>query len=80
MTDLNTILDNLGGEASVAKSLGCGMSAISNWKARGIPKGRKLDLLDLADEKGVALLRSDLEAADRAIRSNRNCAASLAAE
>lgn len=60
--DLDTILESLGGEASVAKSLGCGVSAISNWKVRGLPRGRKFDLLELAEQKGIPLSIADFKA------------------
>lgn len=65
--DLDTILESLGGEASVAKSLGCGVSAISNWKVRGIPRGRQFDLLTLARRQDIALSIDDVEAAAQAI-------------
>ena len=64
---LDTILDELGGDATVAKTLGCGVSAISNWKARGIPRGRKFDLLALAERNGIVLTIADVEAASAAI-------------
>jgi hypothetical protein len=45
---LDQIIDDLGGEGAVAERLGCGRSAISNWKVRGLPKGRWIDLVDMA--------------------------------
>lgn len=69
--ELDTILERLGGDASVAKKLGCGVSAISNWKVRGLPTGRKFDLLALAEKAKVALTIADVEAADRAIAERR---------
>lgn len=65
--DLITILDHLGGDAAVAKDLNCGVSAISNWKVRGIPPGRKFDLLALSQAKGIHLTVADIEAADASI-------------
>ena len=50
---LDEILDVLGGESAVASQLGCGPSSVSNWKARGIPKGRWVDLVTLGVEKGI---------------------------
>lgn len=50
---LDEILDALGGESAVAGMLGCGPSSISNWKARGLPKARWVDLVILARELGV---------------------------
>jgi DNA-binding transcriptional regulator YdaS (Cro superfamily) len=50
---LPEILDVLGGESAVAGLLGCGPSSVSNWKARGLPKGRWVDLVTLGAEKGV---------------------------
>lgn len=67
---LETILDALGGDTSVARELGCGVSAISNWKTRGIPPGRKFDLLALAERKIVRLTIAEIEAANMEIRSS----------
>lgn len=50
---LDEILDLLGGDASVARAIGCGQPAISNWKARGVPKGRWVDLVMLGAEKKI---------------------------
>lgn len=50
---LNDILEALGGETPVAEKLGCGPSAISNWKMRGVPKGRWVDLVMLGAEQEV---------------------------
>ena len=33
--------------------LGCGPSSVSNWKSRGLPKGRWVDLVTLGAERGV---------------------------
>lgn len=64
---LENILNILGGDTSVAKDLGCGVSAISNWKTRGIPPGRKFDLLALAEKKEVKLTIFEIETANAAI-------------
>lgn len=50
---LDDILELLGGDLRVAEQLGCGQSAVSNWKARGLPKGRWVDLIVLGERKGV---------------------------
>jgi DNA-binding transcriptional regulator YdaS (Cro superfamily) len=50
---LDEILDSLGGESAVATMLGCGPSSVSNWKSRGLPKGRWVDLVTLGAERGV---------------------------
>jgi DNA-binding transcriptional regulator YdaS (Cro superfamily) len=50
---LDEILDVLGGESAVATMLGCGPSSVSNWKSRGLPKGRWVDLVTLGAERGV---------------------------
>ena len=66
--DLTTILDSLGGDAKVAEALNLkGASAISNWKARGLPPGRKFDLLALSEKRGIRLTIADIEKADAAI-------------
>ena len=66
--ELECILDALGGDAAVAQELRCGVSAISNWKARGIPSGRKFDLLALAGRLGKPITIADVEAAHVAIK------------
>lgn len=50
---LDDILDALGGDANVAEQLGCGQSAVSNWKTRGLPKGRWVDLVVLGEKRKV---------------------------
>jgi transposase len=59
---LNQIIEALGGEAEVAKALGCGLSAISNWKARGLPPGRQTQLLMLAKKRRVRLTLAQIVA------------------
>ena len=73
--ELDTILDRLGGSDAVAKSLRCGQSAISNWKARGIPPGRKFDLLAMAERMEVALSIAEIEAANASISAKATEAA-----
>ena len=50
---LDQILAALGGERAVADMLGVGPSSVSNWKARGLPKARWVDLVMLGREAGV---------------------------
>ena len=68
---LDNILERLGGDGAVAEDLGCVISAISNWKTRGLPPGRRFDLLALAERKGVPLTIAEIEAAAQLIRANR---------
>jgi hypothetical protein len=68
--DLDTILDRLGGKATVAAALGCGRSAFSNWKTRGISQSGKFQILSLAEQLGVPLTISDIERVDSRIRSS----------
>lgn len=65
---LDDILERLGGEKEVAAFMGCTAPAISNWKARGIPKGRWVDLVKMAKARKVELDLGDVEAAHRAIK------------
>lgn len=69
--DLDTILDKLGGDTAVAAALGCGAPAISNWKVRGIPSGRKYDLLKLAIEQKKEITIEDIEEAHLAIKPEK---------
>jgi transposase len=50
---LDELLAALGGETAVADMLGVGASSVSNWKVRGLPKGRWVDLVMLGREAGV---------------------------
>ena len=52
---LDRIIHLLGGEAAVAAACGCGAPAISNWKKRGLPKSRWVDLVALAQRLGKML-------------------------
>lgn len=72
---LDQILENLGGETAVARSLGCLPSAVSNWKARGIPKARWVDLVELSAETGTPLNLAALREAHRLIKQSIGTAA-----
>lgn len=50
---LDQLISALGGETAVADLLGVGPSAVSNWKARGLPKARWVDFVILGREVGV---------------------------
>lgn len=50
---LDKILDALGGESAVAKSLAVFPSSVSNWKQRGVPKGRWVDLVMLGARQDI---------------------------
>ena len=60
---IDTLLRKFGGATNLAKALGCGKAAISNWKKNGIPGSRKFDLLILAARDGVPLTIAEIEAA-----------------
>jgi len=66
---LDKILEDLGGEAPVADKLGCGQSAVSNWKKRGVPKGRWVDLVMLGAQQQVepAITLEEVRAASASI-------------
>ena len=64
---LNAILDDLGGDAAVAAHLGLGQPAISNWKSRGVPKGRWVDLIDMAGALDKPLTIEEIRSASAAI-------------
>ena len=70
---LDEILAVLGGESAVAGMLGCGPSSVSNWKSRGLPKGRWVDLVTLGRERGVrpAITLDEVRQASRAIEDAR---------
>jgi hypothetical protein len=74
---LDEILDALGGESAVAVQLGCGPSSVSNWKARGLPKVRWVDLVTLGAERGVRppITLSEVRRAAAAIEDARGCPA-----
>ena len=52
---LPELIDLLGGEAAVAEECGCTLAAVCNWKARGLPKGRCLDLGLMAKRRGLRI-------------------------
>lgn len=64
---LDDIIDDLGGEIYVATECDCGVAAISNWKRRGLPRGRWIDLIKLAGRVGKVLTLDEIEAADAQI-------------
>lgn len=64
---LDKIIDDLGGEAAVAVACECGPSAISNWKKRGIPRARWVDLVTMAKRLGKKLTLEDVAAANSLI-------------
>lgn len=66
---LDDILERLGGDGEVAAFMRITAPAISNWKSRGIPKGRWVDLIRMAEAKAVPLELSDVEAAHLAIKT-----------
>lgn len=76
---LEQIIRALGGNAAVAKWCGCEVSAVSNWKTRGLPKGRQVDLMAMAKNRRIPLTLEQLAAADamrgRIGRCRRGCAA-----
>jgi hypothetical protein len=47
------VIDALGGNSVIAKAIGVGRSAISMWRATGIPTARCLVLAQLARDRGV---------------------------
>jgi hypothetical protein len=66
---LDQVITMLGGEAAVQAHCKCGASAVSNWRSRGLPPGRKFDLLLLARQRGVRLSAEQLAT----VPSSRDC-------
>lgn len=64
---LDDILHQLGGERPVAEFIGCGQPAISNWKSRGVPRGRWIDLIDMAQSLGVPLSIDEIRVASEKV-------------
>jgi len=63
MKDASAVISALGGSGAVAKALRIAPQVVCNWGGRNsIPWGYHNSLLRLADERGVALSRSILEA------------------
>ncbi len=48
------VIAAFGGPSKLARRLGCRPSAVSNWNQEGIPKSRWPDLLDFAEQDGIA--------------------------
>lgn len=55
MTVPPDVIDQLGGPVRVARDLGCRPSVVFNWKARGVPRARQLDIWAYAARRGVDL-------------------------
>lgn len=49
------VIDLLGGPARVARDLGHKPPVVSNWKLRGVPKSRLLDVWAYAARRGIDL-------------------------
>jgi hypothetical protein len=54
------IIIALGDTADVAAMLGDSLSTVSNWKLRGIPRSRQLDVLEVAHRKRMAFITVDV--------------------
>lgn len=50
--DAAQIIRSLGDTAEVAAALGLNLQTVSNWKLRGFPRSRLLDVMELAREAG----------------------------
>jgi hypothetical protein len=70
---LDQVITLLGGEEAVRRACKCGGSAVSNWRSRGLPPGRKYELLLLAKRLGVRLTAEQLASIPSPGR--RRCAA-----
>lgn len=69
---LDQILDALGGVQMVTASLGCGRSAVSNWKRNGrLPPARVLELADMAKAKGIPISLDEIRCAGETASSRR---------
>jgi hypothetical protein len=53
------IIMALGNTGQVAKALGVSLAAVSNWKARGIPHSRGLDVAQMAWQLGRTQITPD---------------------
>lgn len=68
---LNELIDLLGGDAAVARICRVGPTAISNWRARGAPAQRAVQLAKAAQRKGHPLCLDDLPAMTRGRRGKQ---------
>ena len=62
MTELNrnafevdALADLFGSQTNLASAFGVGLSTVSMWKKNGIPATRRLELIDIAHDRGIAL-------------------------
>lgn len=62
MSDLDTIIKELGGPTKLATALNCAPQVVCNWRARGFIHWRWHDsILNLARNKGVDVTRDALQ-------------------
>ena len=52
---MDNLIDDLGGNAALAATLGCTPNAVSNWRTRGIPWRVRPVIAQLAEGQGVDL-------------------------
>jgi hypothetical protein len=65
---LDKLIELLGGDQAVARLCKIGPSAVSNWRQRGLPSSRGLQLLAAASRRGIPLAVGDLPRMRRARR------------
>lgn len=64
---LDALIELLGGDAAVARLCRCQQSAVSNWRRRGLPPRRAIQLLRAAERKGVAVCLKDIPLLSRTV-------------
>jgi Putative antitoxin of bacterial toxin-antitoxin system, YdaS/YdaT len=65
---LNELVDLLGGDVVVAALCRCSQSAVSNWRQRGVPPRRAIQLALLAERQGIEVCLHDLPRLTRVAR------------
>lgn len=52
-TEFDTLMEELGGMSALAAALGVGVSAVVNWRTRGVPARQWAAIVELARERGA---------------------------
>lgn len=53
--EIDSVIDGLGGPSALGRDLGLDRRVVANWRVRGIPLERKIEISRLAQKKNFSL-------------------------